>query len=344
MAFVELTDARRSLAEKLTGYILFTSGCQVSPPSGTYVGVANGADATRHIVSTDLVLLDVAGTGTPAATDRWKYASVYIPSTQLQRKVSEKGYSGAKLASDVTDQASLTTTYVGMLTLAEILSSALAASIECELHSVMPPFSRETGMGLHACLNRALRAMKIRDSITLTKVANSRRYSLGQYSWLTEDDQLIRVGDSETLANTDGNPLFGGGTIRTDGETAYLLINTEPSSTTFTFDVWRPRSSWVRVGGTWQPSTAGLVNEDDAVSVDPDWLTFLAYTYACESLARAWRHDPAGAWWQSEYDKHSPTAERRLRQERALDVPLPAIGRSDTITSRDTIATGRSWP
>ena len=278
------------------------------------------------------------------ATDRWKHAAVYIPSIPIQRVVAEKGFSAAALASDVTDQVALTTVRCARIALAEPLASVLAAGTVCELHGTMPPVSREMGRGLHGCINRALRASVIRDRISVTTVSGSGRYSLASYPWFTDESQLIGVSDSEALSNVDGSPLFQGGEIRFDAEVPYLLINTNPSSSTFYIDVWRPRGSWVRVSGTWGASTVGLVNETDAVSIDPDWLTFLSYVYACQSLAHAWRGDQMGGYWQSQYDTLWPTAETRLARERTLDYPLPHMGHTDSIRRLDDPGQTWGWP
>lgn len=345
MAIVTLTQARRSLAERLGGYRLITSGVQTDPPSGSYVGVANGADAARRIVSSDLTVLDVAGTSTPMQSDRWKHAAAYIPSIPIQRQIAEFGFNGARLASDVTDQSSLTTTYVGMLTLAEIMGSALAAGTAVEIHSTMPPLSREQGMGLHACINRALRAMAFRDRLSIATLSDTLRYDLSAYPWIENDRQLIGVWDSESAANTEPSPLRRGGEIRFDAHVPYLIVDAEPTSTMFYADFWRPVGSWVRVAGSWAASTAGLVNETDAVMVDQDHLTVSAYFYACQALARAWRGDPMQGYWLSEVTAYLPVVARLLVLDRQVQQTPSGRGQSRSINR--TASSGRgstSWP
>lgn len=343
MAFVTLTQARRNLAERMGGYRLFTSGVQDDPPDGTYVGVATGPDARRKIVSSDIAFVDTGGSGSPARQDAYKYSAIYVPSIPIQRMMTEKSYAGARIASDETDEASLTDTNVGVFTLAEQLSAALAAGLEVEKHTAMAPISRD-GRGLHACINRALRASVVRDMITMTTVSGAGRYSMASYPWLDDDDLLIGVSDSETLTNVDSDPLCHGGSLRVDGDRTYLLVDTQPSSSTFYVHVWRPRSSWVQTGGTWQASTVGLVNETDAVVINEDWLTFLSYVYACEALKTAFRHDPAGGYWAQEWERWSPLAEQRLKQERTLDLPLRRQGQTSTVQPLVSSLSRTTWP
>lgn len=345
MAIITLTEARRALAERLGGYRLITSGVQVAPPDGTYVGVAAGADAARKIVSTDLTLLDVAGSSSPVESDRWKHAAVYIPSVPIQRQVAEKGTNTARLASDVTDQTLLTTTYVGVLTLAQPLSAALAASLAVEIHSVMAPLPDERGRGLHAVINRTVRNLVFRDRIAITTVADALTYDLSAYPWLTSDSQLIMVSDSETTAGVEPSALRRGGEIRMDGHIPYLVIDAEPSGATFFVDVWRPVGSWVRVSGTWGHSSVGLVNETDAVSVDPDRWLEAAYYYACEALAHAWRNDPKGAYWRSEMTAALPTAARLLVLDRMVQQTPSGRGQARSLNRIPLSGRGsRSWP
>lgn len=339
---VTLTDARRNLADMLGGYRLFTTGVDEAV-DGMYVGTPNGSDARRHVVSSDLVVLDFSGASTPMATDRWKHAVVYFPSIPIQRQVAEKGYSGAKLASEVTDQAALTTTYVGMLTLAEQLAAAPAPSLECELHSVMPPISREHGRGLHACINRALRAMTFRKVIAFTTVSGARRYNLSAYPWIGKGRQLIGVFDSESDAMLQPEDLSGGGEIIFDGHIPYLQIDSGPSGMPFYAAFRRPIGSWVRTGGSWANSTSGLVNETDAVFVDPDILATCSYYYACEALARAWRNDPAGKTWAEERDATLGAASLHLVLDTQLSNRPMRGSRFPKLAGRSGSAS-TSWP
>lgn len=352
MTVVTLTQARRNLAEVIGGYRLIRTGIQETPPAGNYVGVATGADAKRHIVSTDLAWLDAGGTSTAVDSALYKHAAAYIPSVPIQRIVAEKGYQAAITASDYTDQTTpIGDLKAGMLTLAEILGAVLAAGVDVELHKIMPPIAREHGRGLHACINRALRNMTFRDVISVTTVSGAGRYDMSANTWITKARQLIGVYDSESDATLQPPELSGGGELVFDAHTPYLQIDSEPSSTTFYAAFRRPIGSWVRTStgpDVWGNSTAGLVAETDAVFVDPDKLTTCSYYYACEALMKSWRRqdEKAAADWQREMTRVLGPASMHLLLDDQFDTK-PSRGSSasmsrSTFSSNGTART--SWP
>ena len=304
------TLRRHFLREKLRGYTLITTGAY---NGSAYVGKATGTDAKRNIVSFDLSDQAVdGGDESDLPSGQYDNAWAYVPALGVQRRIPRNGYTAAAVASDVTDQVSMTSDYVGVITVAQPFTAALNANQYVELSTRLPILDARGLAGVHTILNRALRRMAMPSRIALTGVSGQTRYSLSSYPWITKQDQLIRVIDTEDVSGVDPRPLRGNHRIRISNQTAYLILdNNITTGTAFSVDLWRPIGSWIKVGGTWAESTAGLVNESDEAQVDPDNLAIVAYYYACDELAE---HGPDGekGTWAS-------------RRDRAMEAAYPLI-------------------
>ena len=135
-----------------------------------------------------------------------------------------------------------------------------------------------------------------------------------------------------------------------DGQIPYLIIQKNvQTGYTFFIDVLRPLASWIRVGGTWGESTAGLVHETDECFGDLDRITDVTAYYAYTELAR---HDPKGT--DSNYtlmakdaaDKAKPWMRADLMQptQRSGDVARNSIGDSYAYLAQQWPHGRSRWP
>lgn len=240
----------------------FTTGVQAAPPDGSYVGVAAGADAARQVVSSDLVDLDVAGTGSDTQSSWYQGAYMYLPSLRLQRRVADGGYAPAEAASSATDQAA-SSEYVGVLTFTRGLGTTVAAGVAGAIYAPLPPMENaDQKTCLREWLNRALGVMRMPHRLTIAATGDLYRYSMAAYPWLRDEGDLIRVSDREIDSDEDPYVLPGHNRLRFDGGDVYLLIQTSvPTGSNFYADVYRRRDTWIAVTGK---ATATLTS--DAVS------------------------------------------------------------------------------
>jgi hypothetical protein len=288
-----LPNARRALARKPgLGLSIVHTGWE---SAGVYTGTPNLSDARRTIVTSDLVRMTVSGSSdTEARSDFHDAEWVYRPTDGVQRQLANQGYVGDVEAESVTDLA-LNTDSVAVLRVVRNFAAALAPNTLLELHT-MPVVDADMQTGLHTFLNRAGRAMWFRKRLSFT-ADGTRRASLAAYPWLFDESQLIGVFDREITTGTDPLPLTGGGELRFDGQVPYLLLGPAvPSGQAFYADVWRPRSSWIKVSGTWADSTLGLVNETDEMYVDLDQLVTVAYYFLCDDRAQNHPRGEESSW------------------------------------------------
>lgn len=240
----------------------FTTGIQAAPPAGSYVGVAAGADATRQVVTTDLVSLNLLGDGSDTDSSWYQGAYLWLPDQSIQRRVALDGYNPSAEAASATDQA-LSTEMVAVLTATrKIRDTVVAASTAAELHGPLPPmYDADRKTSLRSWLNRALKVMRIPRRISLTGVANSYRYPLSAYPWIRHEGDLIRVSDREYLSDQDPYVLPGHSRIRIDGSVAYLILETPiASGATFYADIYAPAFTWIAVTGkATATATAGAI-------------------------------------------------------------------------------------
>lgn len=232
---------------------------QASPPSGSYVGVAAGADATRQVVSTDLARLDVSGTSADTDSAWYDDSYLWLPDLGLQRTIPNDGYNPNAAASSATDQSG-SAERVGVLTLSRGLGTTVAAGLDGEIHKPLPPmFDADRKVSLRTWLNRALDTMRMPIRLTLTGVANAYRYPLTAYaSLLRNEGDLIRVSDREYLSNQDPYVLPGTSRLRFDGGVPYLTIETPiASGYPFYADVFISRKRWIAVTAAATPVVVG---------------------------------------------------------------------------------------
>jgi hypothetical protein len=259
----------------------FTTGVQAAPPSGAYVGVAAGADATRQIVTTDLAKLDVSGSGTDTDASWYQGAYLHLPTLGLQRRVAQDGYSANEAASTATDQAG-SSDRVAVLTLERTLGTTVAASLAAELHTPLPPmYDADRKTSLRSWLNRALSVLRMPARITLTGVANAYRYSLAAYPWLAHEGDLIRVSDQEHYSDQDPYVLPGRSLIRFDAGVPYLTVQAPVTAgASFYLDVFRPLSTWIAVTAAGTASLTADAVTSVTVSRGGSYLTAPTVTFS----------------------------------------------------------------
>lgn len=338
---VSLTDARRALARKPgLGLSVVRTGWE---SSGVYTGTPNLSDARRTIVTSDLVRMTVSGSSdTEPRSDFHDAAWAFDPAGGAQRQLANQGYQGDVPASSVTDLSSNDDS-VAVVKTVRNFASVLAPNTLIEFHAV-PVTDADMQSGLHTYLNRAGRAMVFRKRLSFVG-DGTRRASLAAYPWLFDESQFIGVSDRETTTGTDPLPLTGGGEIRFDGEIPYLLLDQAVTSgQAYYGDFWRPRSSWIRVAGTWADSTVGLVNETDEMFVDADRLADVAYYFLADALAQ---NHPRGemASWSKIRDRAALRAAPYMMWSRPAIVQAQRRDSSRSAIGRRGRLTGlRSWP
>ena len=317
-----LRNLRHRLAAYLGGWDGAQVGVQDEPPLGNYAGTS--ADR-RRVASSDLAVTDRSGALAGAANDAYDGAWLYVPSRQMQRQIVVNGYeSSLSAAATLTGTAS--TEKVGELVLGRVLDTALAAGTDVELHRVLPVLDAPRFPGLHHFINRALEALPLRDRVALP-AAGTYRSSLAAHPWLTDERRVTGVTGPEIVTGITGLRLDFD--VRLEAEIPYLetgIAYDAPDS--LSLDVTRPRSSWIRVGGVWGDSNAGLVNESDEATGDPHFIMLSAAYFALDFLAN---DDPRGL---------VPSAMARrdrlarivgpslLLEAGAARVPRPPLGRS----------------
>jgi hypothetical protein len=197
---------------------------------------------------------------------------------------------------------------VARITFRRPFAAVLGPGLEWEAHSRLPVTDQDGLEGLHALINRALRSMRITKTVAIPGVTGQFTYDLSAQSWLTRQAQLGGVYSPATVTGALRVELPGRNTLRFDGATPLLDVQTPvPTGQSFTADFYRPASSYIKVGGTWGDSAFGPVNETDECFVELDRVVLVAYYFCCEQLSEA---DPLGqqALWAQRMERAAQAA------------------------------------
>jgi hypothetical protein len=194
------------------------------------------------------------------------------------------------------------------------------------------PADSEDGMpGVHDLINRALDELWTIDRIPLTTVANQRNYSLSDYPWLNDQDQIGSIYGPIADAETE-NPRrwLGGGHIRPDADVGVLELDV-PFSTddeTFWLEVARPDKRWIKSGGAWGSSNVGLQAEDDEALADPRLVTEFVLAFAFEALIGQAADDAEARHWEkAAATQHTKAAALRSELLDKLDRSGRGVGK-----------------
>lgn len=290
-----LDQLRWQVADLASGYLTGSTGVLTN---GAYVGVANGTDAQRRLVSSDLLDQDVSGLTSDTELEWWDGAWAYLPSTQQQRRVANAGYTANSLASAVTDQAS-SAERVGFATLARPWTAVVAANEAFEIHAPFPVTRSQTDRlpSIHGAINQALRVMRFKHDVSFVGTGVS-RLDASSLTWLTADEgQLIEIRDPSYAATDAQRGLVGGADLEFLGEKIWLTMgSTVSSGTAFTGVFWRPRGTWVKHGGTWATSAVGLVDESDECGGNLEQIALVAYFHLADRMAGMDPNNPDPYW------------------------------------------------
>lgn len=325
--------------------------------NGVYSGVASSSDAQRTLLSTDLVSLDLVGTGSDVRRDWWTSAWTYVPSVPVQRRVPHRGYMPAEIASTVSTSSS--SDYLGYFTVDRPFDSVLSANLAYEVLSPLPwlPDSATGVKGMLEFTNRALHQLNEVKRIAITGVSGTELYDLAAYeAWIRSGDQLVAVYDRADSAARE--PLMTGGPdpyLRFDGEGTYLVVPGGMRSGTFYAEFRRPLDSWIGTGGptVWADSTVGLVNETDVSAGDLQTIAELAAYYAYDYLAERPVMGTA-TMWEERRDRAARAVGKYIFEEQVSLISFPS-GAGGSPNGRtwtgDSLAYGsrygrggRGWP
>ncbi len=295
-----LQALRHSLSARFGGHEEYITGVQLQEGGG-YVGVASGTDAKRRLVSTDLLDQNLAGTGSdtmPTGTSSQFFDGswIFVPSSREQRRVVMAGYIPNVAASTVVT-GTVGTALTGYLVLNRPVTNVLPPNTSFEAHR-WPVRDDDRKKGLHTAINEALAQLFVQDRLSLTGLGlTANRYTLAAYPWITDPGQLVQTNWKEWLSGLDPEPLAGGGELRIDGDTPYLITGSGLATTdTFTIDVMRPRNTWIKRGNTWGESTVGLEDDTDECTGTEGIIVTVAEYLICLHMQNSDPAGPKGNW------------------------------------------------
>lgn len=287
-----LPTLRRSFSrDRLFRYRQLTTGVQTSPPSGSYTGTANEADAQRIFWSSDLGSASIVD-GEEIRQDYYDGWFCYaLTSPPEHRRVALSGYVPNTTADAVSDSVSTLT--VGYLAMERAWGAILPAATVGELHA--HPVLDYDLPGIHTLLNRALGSMRMTRTFEIAVTGATRLISLASYP-ITKQSQL---GQVRGPAATDEEALLSiidECKIVMRGEVPYLQLPWAVSGGNIYLDAYVPRSTWIRSSGTWGQSAVGLVNETDECTGKTEEITLVAYFHYCMAMMANDPRGPESLW------------------------------------------------
>lgn len=263
---VTLQAAARSLADNLGGFGLFRCTEAADPTD---------PDARRTLISTELVDDDRDPTSFNDMTVFASDGALYGQQLALRRDQ----YDGAG----------------GRLYTSGQFSSIPQLGQEIEYHARLPRQRHLGEPGLREIINQALDRLWFPDDLAL---ASTGATTYPAPAWLTSDRQIVAVKEGSPMLGV--NPMPSGRTARlvhrAGPGTVLELSSAVATASTFYVVARRPYSTWIKAGGTWGPSTAGLVDDDDETLADPEHLQVVATWLAYRALTRRAPDFEQGAW------------------------------------------------
>jgi hypothetical protein len=257
---VTLQQAARSLADQLGGFGLFT-----------VTEAAVGPDARRTLISSELVDED----RDPTSFNDYTLFAADGPLAGQQQAVRREGY-------DATN---------GLLYSSGLFSSVPQPGQVVEYHARLPRVRQFGEPGLREILNETLGLIWFEDQLPYASAASAR---VAAPAWLTSDRQIVGV----LLGGSAGvTPAPSGitATLVHDATGAWLQLSSAPSGA-FRVVARRPHRTWIKAGGSWGDSAAGLVDDEDETMADPQALLVVGAWRAYRALNRRSPDFEQGAW------------------------------------------------
>lgn len=204
---------------------------------------------------------------TEVPSDAYAYQWIYIPVTQVVRRITLTGTDGS----------------TGTLTADGGLGKTIVSGDKFELSAKLPPardssptVANSNYLGLNECIDLACRHLLIDDDTytTLTLVSGQRSYPLTSYKWLTRADRLVDVRTLDALGSAYVSTHHKW-ELREAGNASAVFFP-DPfrfSSGSYTARLVCRRPAWTLVnvlGLAWTASTTGMTNESDEVDLDLD--------------------------------------------------------------------------
>jgi hypothetical protein len=302
---------------------LFRSGKLGRYQLVTTSATPTGGDAARTLVSDELVDFDKSANAYDGV-----YAFLADGALVGQQRRASKGQF---------------TNSTGTLLLARPFSGTVESGTVVELCFRLPAIAADGVSGIRECLNQALRVLPIPDRLTFTASdANQLHYDTDDYPWLLRGERLGAVYQVPSAATDNPSPWPGAISWRADASAPQLELR-YPFNVGDTFQVLvaRPAATWIRSGGTFGESTVGLVDDDDAVYLEPTIVIEAALAYAYGTLAELTSGDERNNWAEKAARQHHKAA--RLKAD-LLDEILRLSDQQETAPSRiTTVVRPRSW-
>ncbi|HEY5420139.1 MAG TPA: hypothetical protein VIL10_05345 [Marmoricola sp.] len=263
---VTLLVAARALADQIGGWGMFKV---------TRAPEAADPDARRTLISDELVDEDRDPT---AFNDYVAYAAGGALGGE-QVAVRREGYDGAS----------------GILYTSGLFSLVPRVGQEIEYHARLARRRHLGEPGLREVLNEALDRLWFEERLPVVTGTGVR---VACPTWISSDRQLGPV-----LATSDPSAAaYGTGQMASlvhDGSGRWIELSS-PVSGASALVVRRPHGSWIRAGGTWADSSAGLVDDDDETMADLEPLLVVATWRAYRALNRRSPDFEQGPWKDEE--------------------------------------------
>jgi len=282
-----LRDLRRATADRVAPFELATAGAQ---EAGGYVGTEISG-SRRRIVTTDLVSLDIHGSGPENPGDYLKNDWVYLlTDPPQQRRVPEGGFVGYARADEVITGSFATTgpdAPVAYIDVERPLLAVVPAGTAFEIHGI-PPERGGRSAGLHAHLNHALRVMLREDSVLVPGTTGQSTLDVTRsFPWMTHVGCFVGAQYVETVSGVETYAIPGA-RLRFDGEKVLLTPNTAVATgQSLPVRVLRPLATWIKpvLSSVWVESSVGLVDDADQCLGDADAISLVAAYHAATEQA-----------------------------------------------------------
>ncbi len=199
----------------------------------------------------------------------------------------------------------------------------------CEVLRRLPAIRNERGQaGIRDFINRALEELPqiIRWEFEAPGDFEGYAWPVGIHTWLSSQVQIGRIYES-----TSGYPIpieSTRGLIRYDADQPYLELASPITSGTFQVELMIPGRRWIKKGGAWQQTAAGLQDDDDEALVDPTLLRPTALAHAFTALAEQTNPSESAYWFGRAEKAKAEAAQLRAwsQWKRQEEQPFPYDG------------------